>query len=193
MANGFDSLSCLVKPSAEVDLASEQAGIVEDVAVDRGARVSRGDLLLTLRSGAELAAFKLAKARLAFARRKLARNEDLVRQSLISAHEIDEMETEARIAALELEAARARLAMRKVRSPLDGIVVNRQAEPGEYVGADAVLTLVALDPLSIELVAPVSALGSIRAGMVVSVEPHVVGGARDATVTLVDPVVDPAS
>jgi RND family efflux transporter MFP subunit len=142
----------------------------------------------------EEAAVELARSRVEFALRKVERNEDLYRQELISIHEKDEMETELRIARLELQEAEARLSMRTIRSPVHGVVAERMLSPGEYVGEDPILEIARIHPLYVEVVVPVERFGSIQKGMEAEVRPELPGSEpRTARVIIVDRVMDAAS
>lgn len=186
--------SCLLEPSSRVEVASEVPGVLDDVLVERGASVRRGAVLARLRSGVEEASVTLARAKADFGLRKSTRNNELAAEEMISTHEKDEFETEAMIAKLELREAEERLRMRQILSPVDGVVVERHKSAGEYVGSEPVFTLVRVDPLHVEVVAPASRYGTIRKGMVATVRPEQpVGGAFKARVAIVDPVIDAAS
>lgn len=192
---GADSegFHCLLEPSRVVQIASQQPGIVKRVYVDRGDQVKPGQKLVLLKNAVELAMLGQAKARLEFARRRARRNDDLSRKNLLSPHERDEMQTEVAMAEQELSERRARLALRSISSPVAGIVIKRDRSPGEYVGEDPILTIVSVDPLYVEITAPVSAIGRIHEGMQAEIRTQEIDGVWPATVTVVDPVVDATS
>lgn len=186
--------SCLLEPSSRVELASDMAGVIDEVLVERGQSVRKGQRLATLRSGVEEAVVALARAKADFGKRKTQRNDDLFAEELISTHERDELETEAKIAEMELREAEEQLQRRRLLSPIEGIVVERHKSGGEYVGNEPVFTLVRINPLHVEVVVPAARFGSIRKGMVANVRPEApVGGSYPATVSIVDPVIDAAS
>ena len=123
---------------------------------------------------------------------------------------MDQVRTEARIAelqlrqereaqslaALELARARVQLARRELRSPIDGTVVQRFHEPGEYVDAEPVYRIARLDPLHVEVIVPVEYLGRVTPGMSAAVTltvPDLESRALAATVERVDAVADAAS
>lgn len=189
-----DPFECIIEPHVEVGLSSAVPGIVEAVEVERGDEVKKGQVLVRLVSGVELAAHELAKARAEFARRKNERNADLVEERLISSNEKDQIETEELLARLELRESTERLALRTIRSPIDGVVVAVDVSPGKYVSDAEILQLAQLHPLNVEVVVPVSAFGSVARGMQATVRPEFpFEGDRSATVTIVDRVVDAAS
>ena len=189
-----ESFECLVEPYAEIELSSPVPGVLADVQVERGDVVTRGQVVATLESGVVRASLDLAKARAEFAARRVGRNEELYRKQMISIHEKDEMETEAHLLQLELREVEERLEERTIRSPLDGVIVERHLSPGEYVHQNEILTLAQVDPLRVEVSMPVRMYGVIKVGMTGRVRWEVPGvGEQAAKVTVVDPVVDAAS
>jgi multidrug efflux pump subunit AcrA (membrane-fusion protein) len=73
-------------------------------------------------------------------------------------------------------------------------VVERLLAPGETAGRSPILKLAQIDPLRVEVFAPVALLGKIRTGMRARVVPEApLNGAHTARVIVVDRVVDPAS
>jgi multidrug efflux pump subunit AcrA (membrane-fusion protein) len=106
-----------------------------------------------------------------------------------------EAEERRRIAVLEVDRARARLELRRIASPFDGVVTARHRNPGELVDATTpVLTVARIHPLRVETIVPVEHLGRIAPGseaVVISAAPG--APSLRAVVERVDPVVDPAS
>lgn len=185
----------LVEPKEVIEFSSQISGIIEKMSVERGDWVKRGQVLVTLKSGVEKAAVEVALARVKFAERKLVRNEQLYQKKLISTHDKDELETEIQLAHLELEEARERLALRTIKSTINGVVVKREGAPGEYVGEeDSFLTIAQLDPLYVEIVVPDEYLGLIKKGAEADVQLQTQQNvSRRAKVVIVDDVLDAAS
>jgi RND family efflux transporter MFP subunit len=215
---------CMIEARQNVEIRSPVEAVIESVKVRRGDLVNKGQVLVTLESGPERAALALAQsrarmqgeiksaeARVGIAEKKTRRAEELHKQNFTSAHARDEARAELELAVeelrrardnqrlSELEAARAAevLALRTIRSPLEGVVVEVLLKPGEF-GAisfkDPILKLAEIHPLHVEVVLPVSAYGQVRAGQRATVRPEApVGGEYPTTVKLVDRVVDAAS
>jgi RND family efflux transporter MFP subunit len=190
------ALECLVEPSMVVNVGSPVDGILEQVVVDRGAQVRKGQVVARLQSGVEAAAVKLSEARVEFGRRKLERNEALYEKQLISAQDRDELATEVKLREEELKKDRETLRMRTIVSPIDGVVVERRLAPGDFIRTDKslVLRLAQINPLHVEVVAPASIFGSVQVGMSgrVNLEPFV-PGSHQAKVVVVDKLIDAAS
>jgi multidrug efflux pump subunit AcrA (membrane-fusion protein) len=99
----------------------------------------------------------------------------------------------------ELEARRSSelLAMRTLRSPFNGVVVEKLQSAGEMATTNInqpILKLARIDPLHVEVVLPVSEYGKIRTGMTGLVIPEKpIAGQYEARVKVVDRTVDAAS
>lgn len=213
---------CLIEPKAVVKVGSPVPGLLKTVAVERGDWVKAGQVLGTLLSDVEEATERLAAARASsraavlsaraqveYEEHRSARNEDLYRQNAISAQDMEKVDTELalrrlelqaaeeeqRIAALELDRVRAVLAIRTIRSPVDGVVMERTLSPGEFVVDEGrIATIARIDPLNVEVFLPAALYGSVTVGDEVRIqtEPDL-GGPRSARVVVVDRVMDAAS
>ncbi len=220
-AAGASDISCLVQPQVVVAVGSPVEGLLTTVKVDQGDFVKEGQVLATLESSLEQAEVALAKAkaemeaavkgsvvREEFSVRKLGRAKELRKSAAIAQHELDEAETELRmaevtrldatekqrVAHLELQRANAALALRTIRSPITGVVKERFLHPGELVKQDPILKLAQLDPLRVEVFAPLVWLGKISVGKQAEVRLEAPPSGRNhARVTVVNPVVDSAS
>ncbi|MBR0975313.1 MULTISPECIES: efflux RND transporter periplasmic adaptor subunit [Bradyrhizobium] len=213
---------CLIQPKMVLKLGTSVPGLLSEMLVDRGDIIKRGEVVARLESGVEQAAVSLAKtraeneatvrssmAKLEFQRRKDERSKLLRKNDSVSAAVADEAETSARVAEQDVEEAKVNLALaglevaranevlklRTIRSPIDGVVVERKLGPGEYAFDQAhLLTVSQIDPLLVEVYVPLSQFGKIRVGASAEVYPEEpVGGRYAARVTVVDQVFDAAS
>ena len=109
--------------------------------------------------------------------------------------QLKEAQLNREIARLEVAHAEEVVKQRTLRSPIDGVVVERLLVPGEYRNDQSpVLTLAQIDPLRVEVFVPTAYFGQIRVGSRAEVRPEQpVGGVYTATVTVVDSVLDAAS
>jgi RND family efflux transporter MFP subunit len=211
----------LIEPHMVVNVGSGVAGILERVNVDRGDFVKKGQVLAKLESEVEKATMELARARatietsvklekaeLAFSERSEERMKQLYNEQGIPFSEMDEAETKRilaelglgealenkRLAKLDLQRAIQVLKRRTILSPIAGVVVERFLSPGEFVEDQPILKLAQIDPLNVEVIVPVSLLGSIKVGMRAEVRPEdPPGGVYTAPVKIVDSVIDAAS
>jgi len=187
-------LEGLIEPSERLDISSQVPGVIDTIKVERGDIVRKGQEVAKLKSGVEEASIALAEARVEFGQRKVDRNEELFQKKLISTHERDEIATELKIATLELREAQERYSLRIIKSPVDGVVVERMLGSVEYVGENPIMTIARIDPLFVEVVSPVEYFGQVKVGMKAKVFPEApVGGTYVAKVAVVDRVIDAAS
>jgi len=187
------ALSCLLEPSFEARLGSPAEGRLEEVLVDRSDIVRQGQLLARLNSSVERAALDYQRTRVGFAERRLERSTDLRASRLISEQQVDELVTEAELARKELAEREALLGLREIRSPVDGVIVDRYHNVGDIVHSERVFRLLRLDPLHVELVMPVGLFGSLREGDQRQIRiPHL-REMHTVRVINVDRVVDPGS
>lgn len=190
----LELLGCILEPSTKVEVSSPVAGVLSRVPVNRGDRVSKGQVLFELGAGVEAAAVNLARAKSDFAERKKDRNLDLFEDGLLSPHERDEIETEMQIAQMELRLKQQELALRTVYSPVSGVITETHYSTGEYVTLDPIISMATLDPLHVDLLLPARYFGRVTKGDPLNVLPEQpVGGSYPARVSIVDPLVDPAS
>lgn len=188
------SFDGLIEPSEVVNVSSQVPSLLAEIIVERGDRVTKGQVIARLNSEIERAAVDLALARMEFSKRKVSRNEELYRKKLISVHDKDEMETELRISELQLREAQEKLEIRTIRSLINGVVVERFLSPGEYVGEEAIMKIARINPLYVEVVVPVEVFGKIKKGMRAEVRPEFQESRTySARVIIVDKVIDAAS
>jgi len=216
------TFDCVIEAKQIVKLASSALGVVAELSVDRGDIVHEGQVLGRLDDTVESANLSLAKAkavndyeiighraRLEWLRKKLARAQELSTGNIVSKNTRDEDESDVRVeeqqlrlselqhavAQLEARQSEALLKLRAFVSPVNGVVVERLLSVGEYRNDQSpVLTLAEIDPLRVEVFVPTIYYGQILVGTVGHVRPEEpVGGRHDASVTVVDKVMDAAS
>jgi membrane fusion protein, multidrug efflux system len=187
-------LECLLEPHMTVKIGTPVPGALAEVLVDRGQVVRKGQVVALLDSRAQVAAAELSRARVDYTVRRMARNEELYRDELLSLQQKDEMETDAALARLELLERETQVEIRRITSPINGVVVERLKGAGEYVQETEILELAQIDPLNVEVVVPVRYFGQISPGMTAQVTPEApLDGMYPARVKIVDKVVDAAS
>ena len=216
-----EGLDCLMEPSEIVEISSPVQGVLDAVMVERGESVKTGQVVAKLQSGVEEANLNLAKARAVIdvdinARkaeyemktRSAEQLDSLYAKKLVSWHEYDEAKTAAmvanndykkaielkRLAKLELEHALAIVEQRHLKSTVDGVVLERMKSAGEFIEEQPVMKIAKIDPINVEVIAPISLLGSIKVGMVAQVKAEQpVSKTYQARVSIVDPVVHASS
>ena len=151
----------VIQSQISVDISSNVMGRVDHLHVREGARVSRGDLLLTLDDTRYRSAVAQAQAMLQAAESQrtlqeaeqeqatqvLARRRDLSQRGLLSNEALEQAETEVRVRAAQVEAqqkeierlhaalaeARRNLEETRFYAPIDGVVTALNLDEGENV------------------------------------------------------------
>lgn len=155
-----------LKPINQVDVGSEQSGLITNVYVDVNDRVTKGQMLALLdparlndavtQSNAQLLASQAgvaqAEAQEALARATLARQEEVFRLSggkVPSKTELDtaranfrqaqaqvrSAQAQVQVTRAQLSSAQFNLSRAKILSPVNGVVLSRDIEPGQTVAA----------------------------------------------------------
>lgn len=188
-----EPLSCILEPSLDVHLGTPLEGVLERVNVDRADIVRKGQLIAQLQAGVEQASVNTQEAREAYAQRRLARTEELQQGQLMSEQELDEIRTEHELARLELAERREQLRLRRITSPIDGVVVERYHDPGNLVQKEHIVRIMQLDPLHVEVVLPVEYFGRVQIGQRQSVWLQHLDTVHEVAIIGVDRIVDAAS
>ena len=213
---------CIIQPFIATELGSPATGILEELLVDRGDRVTKGMVVARLRSDLEQASLDLAKARaestviielgrerVSLLKKEVARVSELHGKQISSTAQFDkslselqqavlqlrQAETEQQFAVLEMRRAAALLAQRTIVSPIDGYVIKRIMAPGENVFEQAkIMKIAQIDPLLVEVHLPIAAFPVIKEGMNAEIRPsQPAGTVHTATVSVIDKVLDAAS
>jgi membrane fusion protein, heavy metal efflux system len=215
------AVGCLIEPQFTAEVGTPASGLVASVATDRGQYVRKGQLLASLASEVEKATVIAARTKADsegeinasmasrdLAKTKLKRMHLLMQQGFASQLEIDQAKSEyevadqrtaqAResqaIAKRELAVAEEQLKQRMLRSPIDGVVVERMVHPGERVDGKPLFKIAALHPLKVEIILPSGQYGSLREGMALGIRPDLPNSQEVmAQIIQVDKIIDSAS
>ncbi len=214
-------LDCVIEPYLVTEVSSSVNGIIQEVYVRKGDIIKKGQKIALLESSVETATVALANAKSIqkedlltkrlnwnFYSGKERRVLELFKTDAVTSHEKEEAEMNAEIARLEykqakaqrniakleLERAQAALALRTIRSPLAGVVVNKYLSPGESTVDRALFKMAQLNPLRVIVIAQSKTFGEVQPGMTAKVRTIINPNVElTATVDIVAPVLDAAS
>jgi RND family efflux transporter MFP subunit len=185
----------------QATVSSKVTGKVNEVLIEEGTTVKEGQLLARLDDSAAEKMHALSQrqlesarqnlheveVRLAEATRTLRRNEKLRAEKLISESQLDTAQSEVAALNARLEALRSEIKVAEstvnvrgqdledllVRAPFDGVVVSKDAQPGEMVSPisagggftrTGIATLVDMDSREIEVDVNESFINRVKAG-----------------------------
>ncbi len=178
-----------------VTLRSEAEGKIATLALAAGRRFEAGDALLGLEDREQRLAVRLAETRLAEAERVRDRLQRLRDSGAAAFARLDEADTAAAIAAIELERAREALDDRTLTAPFDGVSGLPAVEAGDWIDSDvAIASFDDRTAILVEIALPEALLGRVRVGTPVAAEtPAEPGRVFEGRIAEIDSRVDPAS
>lgn len=200
--------SIAARRSSPVGVQGE-GGMVTAVMVKEGDYVRRGQVLAQIDRAVQTqqvnqmaASIRQAQADAALAQAELERAQTLVQRGFISKADIDRKTATRDAARARVDVARAqlsemqaRIARLDVRAPDNGLILTRNVEAGQVVGAGSPALFTMAQDGAMEMRAQVAEqeLATVRTGHSASV--RLVGGADsfEGQVWLIDPIIDPQS
>jgi RND family efflux transporter MFP subunit len=182
-------------PYREVTVSSAVQGILASVNVREGDTVATGALLATLIDrveSAEVDRFAKVLEQKEFAAQG---TQNLFRDQVVSEGEAIEKRIERDIAKLQHQVALEQLDRRKVRSPIDGVVVEKKKEAGEAVDMnEAVFHLVDISRVYLQVFIDASEALRLKVGQAVTVHfPDYDAKSPTGNIDFIDPRIDGAS
>jgi len=148
-------------------LAFEVAGKIDEVKVDIGDAVQKGDILAFLDPSEMQASLNQALARYDLADQALKRFTDLKEKGFISNQELDRASSDFLIAKAQVDFYSVKLEQTKIRAPFNGFIQNRFFDPGT-VTSPGIAILEVIDSTSVE--AHVSLPSGVIDGLIIGQE-----------------------
>ncbi len=186
-----------------------EGGMVTRVLVDAGAWVRQGQTLATIdrsvqsQESAQLSAqIQVARADAALAQNELDRAQALVARGFVSKADLDRKRAardaaaaRVRVAQAQFGASRARVGRLDIRAPTSGLVLSRNVDVGQVVGAGAgaLFRLAAGGEMEMRAQIPQQDIAFVRVGMPAGVTPIGLDRSFTGSVWQVSPVIDPQS
>jgi len=158
-------------PDESVAIYPRVSGFLDEITVDRGSKVKKGQLLARL-SAPELAAqraeaeAKVAAAKSTFDRLKTAS----ATPGAVAGHDLEVAEAAYKAEQSRLDALRALESYLTVRAPFDGVVTTRNVHPGALVGPPTgpnvppMLQVEKIDHLRVTVAVPEADAAAVAAG-----------------------------
>ena len=181
----------------DVVISARITGIVDSIAVDRGAVVKQGQPLATLDSRELQADVREAQEEMELKKAEFQRAESLVASKVSSAQDLDEKRAQYQVAVAHLEKAKTLRDYAVIRAPFAGVVTEKYARLGQKVIEDRsepLFKITAVEPLLARLYLPEEDLLRVKTGDKVEVVPERFPDARTTgEVQFISPAIDPAS
>jgi membrane fusion protein (multidrug efflux system) len=178
-----------------VNISTDLAGIVSEIAFDSGKTVRKGELLVQLNSEQEKAQLAAAQSKRDLSRLEARRKRELQSLNAAPAAERDAAEAELQRAEAACAEVEALLARKRITAPFDGVLGIRQVSLGQYLNPGApIASMHSLDPIQVQFNLPQQQMAAATPGRVLRVisedRPEL---ARDGTVSALDSQVNESS
>ena len=153
-----------------VTLSAELPGRVTKIAVENGAHVNAGDILVELDTSVEEADLRAAEARLWRARHAFERSKSLQGSRATSQADVEEADAGFREAQASVESLRAMIVRKRIAAPFAGELGIRTVNLGQYVLPGApIVPLYSLDPLFANFDIPQQSVDDVAVGQTVTI------------------------
>lgn len=178
-----------------VNVTTEIAGTVKQIAFESGAMVKAGDLLVKLDTSSEEAQLSAVKAQLELARINLDRARTLKSGNTVSQADLDAAEAATKQFQGNADAITSAIEKKTIRAPFAGQLGIRQVNLGQYLEpGKPVVSLQSLSPLYIDFSLPQQELARLKTGMAVRVTTDTYPGRQfDGTLNAINPGLDQAT
>jgi len=184
-----------VEPGVMLPIAPRVAGTIAQLLVDEGSRVRKGQVLARLEDTDLKSTVEEQAARAQYARENFDRTQDLVHRGFVSPGELDRARSDRDAAEAALRRAATQRDFTALLAPADGVVIRRDGEIGQYIGAgQALFTMSCCAPLRVSVEVDEEDILRVRVGQKVVLHADALPGATlDGEVAQVTPKGDPVS
>ncbi|MBA1146305.1 efflux RND transporter periplasmic adaptor subunit [Ectothiorhodospiraceae bacterium WFHF3C12] len=153
-----------------VDVTTEVAGIVSEIAFESGQAVEAGDLLVQLEDSVDQAALEGLVADRKLAQVEFERSENLLPRRAVSQSQFDEAKARYESAQARVAEQRARIQKKSIEAPFDGVLGLKRVDLGEYLSpGNLIVELQMLDPIHVEFTLPERRYDQVSTGQPVEV------------------------
>ena len=190
----FSETSGTVKAKTISVLSAKIMGVVTDVRVRQGERVSAGQLLLSIDAEDIYRQMESAAHQKELADVTAERYRRLYAERAVARQQLDEVETRRKVADAEYARASANMAFARIVSPTNGVVTDKRIDPGSMASPGShLLTVEDISAFSIETQADERLINQVVVGMPVEVAIESLGRTVRGKVVEASPSVDPVS
>jgi membrane fusion protein (multidrug efflux system) len=177
-----------------VEVYSQAARRVEQLAVEEGDRVAKGQVLVRLQDDEQQNQLAKTQGQLAKARREYERQQNLWAEKLIPEQDFNNATYELEQLQLGIEEAERQLSYTVVRAPIAGTITHRLVNLGDHVTVNQHLfDIVDFDSLVARVYVPEKELSKLSVGLPARIVAPALGGAYRGVIERLAPVVDARS
>lgn len=189
--------SAILEAEESTDVVPRVNGIIENIYVEEGDYVEKGQPLAQLESSRYALAVVQIEAELRNVRQELERNQQLAERQLVSADSVSRLQSQQDALVARLDLANIDLAEATVRAPISGHISRRYARTGRLIQAwqsESMFHIVDSSILRATVHLPEHTLSHVHPGLPADLSLQALPGELiTATVARVSPVIDSGS
>jgi RND family efflux transporter MFP subunit len=188
-------LSANLETEKMADVYSRVQGLVEQIYVDEGDFVKKGQVLMALEADEYMLAEE--KTRLSYEKQKsdFQRLEAMYKQNLLSIEEFEQAKFTMKGLEVDWKQSKLNLSYTRITAPISGVIGDRLRKPGDRIQpADKLFTVINTQEMITVVYAPEKELGLVKKNQTAYVtSDHLPGEQYEGWIKRVSPVVDPQS
>jgi len=154
-----------LKADREVEILAKVSGQVMEILKDEADKVKAGEVIAKLDDREARLTVDDARVRLNNAQKLFERSEKMYKQGVISREAYDSSKLQYETAKVDLQQAQITLEYHTILAPIDGVIVTRDVDKGDYVRVgERMFTIVDTDPLIAEVYIPEQSISLVTIG-----------------------------
>ena len=179
----------------ETEVVAKVSGVVEDIYVEEGDRVSAGQILAKLDDEKFRVQLEQASSNLQKLQNEYRRNEALFKKNLISAEAFQRAKFEYEYQKATFELVKLDMEYTDIRTPIGGVIANRLIKVGNMVPShQATFCVTGLDPLLAVLHVPEQQVSKLQPGHPARIRVDALDAENiEGSIERISPVVDPST
>ena len=151
-----------------IEIASRVSDKISRVHFESGDSVRAGQILVSLQTGSDSGNLAVAQAQVKDAERQFIRGEQLAKEKLVAASQLDTLRSNRDAARARAQAAQATLADRVIAAPFSGVLGLRQVSPGQLVSTGTIITtLDDVSKIKVDFSLPEVQLAKLKTGLAI--------------------------
>lgn len=181
----------ILEADLESAVTSKASGIVLDINVEVGDKVSEGDVLAVLESDVQELQFKSAEANYQKSLNNYERAKALIGKGLANQEQVDNLKFETKALKTKLDEARLDLEFTKVQAPISGLITKRNIKKGNLIPQHSeVFEIVNFESIQAIVNIPESKWTQMRNGLEARINFAGIDEMVSGKILRIDPVVD---
>ena len=163
------------------------AGRIRSISVDVGSRVAKGQVVVVM----DAAIYSQQETQLATLKRDYHRFSELYEVGGISKQQLDQIKAQLDMAQTAQDNLRENT---KLESPINGVVIARNFDPGDLAAGMPILTIANINPVKVKVDVSEAFYSQVELGMRSELQVDALGGDRfEGRVSLIHPTLNPVS